>query len=71
MLVAYYGVQGGVAPEVWKTGGGSVYRCRGQGPQQGSILFCGKAKGWLLESDTAYGERGNVGMRYVGFDVLD
>jgi hypothetical protein len=35
MLGVYCGVQGGgVAPEVWKTGGGSVSH-RGQGPEQG------------------------------------
>jgi hypothetical protein len=30
----YWGVQGCVAPEEWKTGGGSVIRCRGRGPQK-------------------------------------
>jgi hypothetical protein len=45
MLGVYSGVQEGVAPAGWKTGGASVGRCRGQGPQHGRNLYGGEAKG--------------------------
>jgi hypothetical protein len=69
MLVVYSGVLGGVAPEGWKTGGGSG-RC--QGPQQGWILYGGKAKG--VAGRVRYGLWGTGeggGRRYVGLDVLN
>jgi hypothetical protein len=48
MLGVYSGVQEGAARAGWKTGGASVGRCRGQGPQQGvkPLRWKGKGGGW-------------------------
>jgi hypothetical protein len=69
MLGVNWGVQGCVVPEMWRTKEGSGGSLSWSGPTTaGRVFYGGKAKGWLVESDTGYGSRGKVGeeMRTFG-----
>jgi hypothetical protein len=72
MLGVYSGVQEDVASAGRKTGGASVGRCRGQGPQQGRNLYGGRAKG--MAGRVRYGlwlTVGRCGKEMCGLGVLD
>jgi hypothetical protein len=71
ILEVYCGIQGDVTPDGWKTEGFLRIVAGHRNHNRCECFTVERQRGWILQSDTAYGTLGKVGRRYVVLDALD